>query len=108
MSLFKVLFIAAIGVVISAPVAAQHWPRFRGPAGSGIADNQPARTDWDAASGRGVLWKTPVPGIGHSSPVVWGDRVFISTAISSAAQGHYNPRSEEHTSELQSRLHLVC
>ena len=92
MSLFNVLSIAAIGIVTAAPVAAQHWPRFRGPAGSGIADNQPVRTDWDAASGRGILWKTPVPGIGHSSPVVWGDRVFISTAISSAAQGHYNPK----------------
>jgi outer membrane protein assembly factor BamB len=92
MSLVKVLFIAAIGVVTASPGAAQHWPRFRGPSGSGIADHQPVRTDWDAARGRGVLWRTPVPGIGHSSPVVWGDRVFISTAISSAAQGHYNPK----------------
>jgi outer membrane protein assembly factor BamB len=92
MSLLRVLSIAAIGVITAAPVAAQDWPRFRGPAGSGIADHQPVRTDWDAASGRGILWKTPVPGIGHSSPVVWGDRVFISTAISSAARGHYNPK----------------
>ena len=92
MPLFKVLVITAIGVLTAASGAAQHWPRFRGPAGSGIADSQPVRTDWDPASGNGVLWKTPVPGIGHSSPVVWGDRVFLSTAISSAAQGHYNPK----------------
>ena len=67
------LVIAGVVVVASASFA-QQWPRFRGPAGSGVAEDQPLLTAWDAASGRGILWKTPVPGLGHSSPVVWGDR----------------------------------
>lgn len=77
---------------IAASSSAQHWPRFRGPSGSGLAESQPLPTAWDATTGQGVLWKTPVPGVGHSSPVVWGDRVFITTAITSAPQGHYNPK----------------
>jgi outer membrane protein assembly factor BamB len=87
--------LVVIGVMAIAPASfAQHWPRFRGPAGSGIADRDPLRTQWDAASGRGVLWKTPVPGVGHSSPVVWADRVFLTTAISSAAKSQYNPKDD--------------
>ncbi len=77
---------------MAVPVVGQNWPRFRGPAGSGIADSRPLRTEWDAANGRGIVWKAPIPGLGHSSPVVWGDRIFVSTAISTAAQGHYNPK----------------
>lgn len=82
---------ATVGVTAS---AAQHWPRFRGPVGSGIADSRPLRTSWDGIDGEGVLWKTAVPGAGHSSPVVWGDRVFLTTAISSATRPNYNPKSE--------------
>ena len=58
------------------------WPSFRGPAASGVADGQDPPATWDATTGRNVLWKTPVPGMGHSSPIVWGDRIFLTTAIS--------------------------
>jgi outer membrane protein assembly factor BamB len=92
MTLLKVWIAFVTSIAMAVPVVGQNWPRFRGPAGSGIADSQPLRTAWDAATGRGILWKAPVPGIGHSSPVVWGDRIFVSTAISTAAQGHYNPK----------------
>src|SRR5688572_17485580 len=81
-------------LAIASSSFAQHWPRFRGPAGSGVAESQPLPTQWDAASGRGILWKTPVPGLGHSSPVVWGDRVFITAAISSNPNSHYNPKDD--------------
>lgn len=85
--------LALIGLIaIASASPAQDWPRFRGPSGSGIADSNPLPTVWDGIQGRGLLWKTPVPGIGHSSPVVWGDRVFITTAISAGAKGHYNPK----------------
>jgi len=57
------------------------WPSFRGPNASGVADGQGAVADWDVASGRNVKWKTPIPGIAVSSPIVWGDRVFVTTAI---------------------------
>ena len=50
-----------------------HWPSFRGPLASGVADGQNPPTLWDAETGHNVLWKTPIPGLGHSSPVVWDD-----------------------------------
>jgi outer membrane protein assembly factor BamB len=67
----------------SATLSAQNWPMFRGPGASGVSDGSPTAVKWDAATGENVLWKTPVPGLAVSSPVVWGDRVFISTAVSS-------------------------
>jgi hypothetical protein len=59
------------------------WPSFRGPNASGNGDGQGAITEWDAASGRNIKWKTPIPGFSTASPVVWGDKVFVVTAISS-------------------------
>lgn len=58
------------------------WPMFRGPAASGIADGQDPPVAWDTSAGYNVLWSTPIPGLGHSSPVVWGDRIFLTTAVS--------------------------
>ncbi len=57
------------------------WPRFRGAAAAGIGDGQGAPGRWDGESGHNVYWKTRVPGLAHSSPVIWGGRVFITTAI---------------------------
>ncbi|KKK78130.1 hypothetical protein LCGC14_2846650, partial [marine sediment metagenome] len=59
---------------------ARNWPRFRGPGGSGISPWANIPTDWDGPSGRGILWKTLLPLPGESSPVVWGDRVFLTGA----------------------------
>lgn len=67
----------------SAPTAESvHWPSFRGPNASGIADGLELPTLWDAPAGTHVDWKTAIPGLGHSSPVFWGDRVFLTTAVS--------------------------
>lgn len=54
------------------------WPRFRGPDGSGVSAFTNVPLVWDAATGANLLWKTPVPALGHSSPVVWSNRVFLS------------------------------
>lgn len=59
---------------------AQNWNRFRGFAGAGITSITDVPTKWDAASGEGILWKTPVPLHGYNSPIVWQDRVFLSGA----------------------------
>jgi outer membrane protein assembly factor BamB len=56
----------------------RNWHRFRGPGGSGVSAYTNIPDDWDGRSGRGILWKTKVPGEGYNSPVVWGDRVFLS------------------------------
>ena len=67
-----------------------HWPSFRGAGASGVAEGFPVRAQWNAdqSAGKidGVLWRTDVPGLGHSSPVVSGDRLFIATAIASDGQ----------------------
>ena len=59
------------------------WPQFRGPHATGVADGQHPPVTWDVKAGTNVRWKTPIPGLGHSGPIVWGDRVFVTTAISS-------------------------
>jgi outer membrane protein assembly factor BamB len=59
-----------------------NWPSFRGPDGTGVADGQQPPVTWDLKAGTNVRWKTPIPGLGHSCPVVWGDRVFVTTAVS--------------------------
>src|SRR6516162_9067704 len=72
----------AVSLLCSA-VAAQNWPSFRGPNASGVADGQPTAVTWNLATGENVLWNTPVPGVAVSSPIVWGVRLFVSTAVSS-------------------------
>ena len=59
------------------------WPQFRGPAASGIGDGSKPPVHWDAAKGTNIVWKTEIPGLAVSSPIVWGDRIFVTTAISS-------------------------
>ncbi len=58
------------------------WPSFRGAQAAGVATGA-APTAWNGEKGTNVLWKTPIPGLAHSSPVVWGDHVFVTTAVSS-------------------------
>lgn len=67
---------------LSAVCFAQNWPSFRGRNASGVADGTNPPASWDAEKSVNVLWKTAIPGVGYSSPVVWGDRVFITTAVS--------------------------
>jgi outer membrane protein assembly factor BamB len=62
-------------------VQARNWPSFRGSGAAGVADGQHPPTSWDAASGRNIVWKTAIPGLAHSSPIVWDDRVFVTTAV---------------------------
>jgi outer membrane protein assembly factor BamB len=58
------------------------WPQFRGVGARGVADGAATATTWSVPDNKGVTWKTPIPGLGHSSPIVSGDLVCVSTAIS--------------------------
>ena len=60
---------------------AEDWPRWRGPRGDGTSFETDIPTQWDAESGQNIAWKVPIPGIGHSSPIVSGDRIFLSTFL---------------------------
>jgi hypothetical protein len=65
----------------AAAVAADaNWPQFRGPQASGVGTGSPV-TEWNAATGKNILWTAEIPGLGHSSPAIWGDRVFLTTAV---------------------------
>ena len=65
----------------SVPVGAQEWSSYRGQHGSGVADGTGPPTMWNVEQSLGIRWKTSIPGMGHSSPIIWGDRVFITTAV---------------------------
>jgi outer membrane protein assembly factor BamB len=62
---------------------AQEWPRFRGPNGSGISPAKTIPTTW---TDKDFNWKLPLPGAGHSSPVLWGDKVFLTTGDAQTKQ----------------------
>ena len=82
--ILPLLFVAAASVSLAAVAQeGQNWPAFRGANAAGTADGKPTATKWNVPAGEGVAWKTPVAGLAVSSPIVWGDRVFVSTAISS-------------------------
>jgi outer membrane protein assembly factor BamB len=73
--------LAAIEETRIAVKAPGNWPSFRGANAAGVADGQFPPTGWDGEKGVHLRWKTAIPGLGHSSPVVWGDRIFLTTAI---------------------------
>ena len=68
-----------------------HWPSFRGRQASGVADGQNLPDRWDGTKGENILWRTPVPGLAHSSPVVWGDKIFVTTSVSSDPNASFRP-----------------
>jgi outer membrane protein assembly factor BamB len=78
--------IAAAGcIALTAPTLradeSVHWPSFRGPMARGVSDGRPPPTQWNVDTNENIKWKTQIPGLGLSSPVIWGDRLFITTAV---------------------------
>jgi outer membrane protein assembly factor BamB len=64
----------------SAKEMKNNWPGFRGPEGIGWAYHTDVPTEWDGPSGKNILWKTPIPYPGYNSPILWGNRIFLSGA----------------------------
>jgi outer membrane protein assembly factor BamB len=82
---FALLLLAPMLAPARATIGARaglDWPSFRGIGAAGVSDGKPTPTTWDIPSGKGVKWKTAIPGLGHSSPIVWGNQVFVATATS--------------------------
>ncbi|HET7113927.1 MAG TPA: PQQ-binding-like beta-propeller repeat protein, partial [Pyrinomonadaceae bacterium] len=67
------------------------WPSFRGPHASGVAEGQNLPDQWNGKTGENILWHTKIPGLAHSSPVVWGNRVFVTSAVSSDPKATFRP-----------------
>jgi len=59
--------------------AQTNWPQWRGPDGSGISTDVSIPTEWNES--KNIRWKSPISGRGHSSPIIWGSRVFLTTSV---------------------------
>lgn len=68
-----------------------NWPSFRGVQATGISEKQNLPDKWDGKSGENILWRTVVPGLAHSSPIVWGNRIFVTSAVSSDPKATFKP-----------------
>jgi outer membrane protein assembly factor BamB len=72
--------IVSLGITsFSAVASAGNWPQWRGPDGSGISNEKNLPAEWSAT--KNIKWKTPIDGRGHSSPIVWENKVFVTTAV---------------------------
>ncbi|HKP71810.1 MAG TPA: PQQ-binding-like beta-propeller repeat protein, partial [Pyrinomonadaceae bacterium] len=81
------IFSLCICLCFATSASAQNWPQFRGTNASGVAVGaQKTPVSWDGEKSVGVRWKIEIPGIGQSSPVVWGNRVYVTTAVSTEAK----------------------
>jgi outer membrane protein assembly factor BamB len=59
----------------------ENWPGWRGPRGDGTSQETDVPVEWDGRTGENIVWKTEIPGVGHGSPIVWGDAVFLLTCL---------------------------
>ena len=75
----------------AAGAEAGSWPSFRGAHASGIAEGQNLPDRWDGSTGDNIRWRTPIPGLAHSSPIVWGERIFVTSAVSSNPNATFRP-----------------
>jgi len=78
MKTIQILATAALAILNCDHLTAENWPQFRGPTAQGLSVEKNLPLKWSATEN--VAWKTEVPGESWSSPIVWGDRVFLTTA----------------------------
>lgn len=88
---------AALSVVL---FSGADWPRFRGPEGTGVADATGLPTTWSATEN--IVWKTPLPGMGASSPITLGDKIFLTCYTG------YGLNRENPGDQAGLRLHVLC
>jgi outer membrane protein assembly factor BamB len=87
-----------------------NWPGWRGPGELGISEEKGIPVTWDLS--QNIKWKAEVPGLGHSSPIVWGNRVFVTTAVSSDPKEDYwekgFPRSDRKPDAAEISWKVLC
>jgi len=79
MNIVKAFIAVLVLISLSGAVTAANWPQWRGPDGSGISNEKNLPAVWTPTTN--IKWKAAIPGRGHSSPIVWGNRVFVTTAV---------------------------
>lgn len=96
----------------SAASRSDNWPQFRGYRAEGIASDQDLPLTWDVEDGTNVFWKTEIPGLGHSSPVVWEEKVFVTTAVGEGREAYlkvgYYGSSPENPEKFTHHFKLYC
>ncbi len=70
-----------LSALLALEATAANWPQFRGPRASGVDDTAALPIKWNVPTGENVRWRTPIPGLAHSSPIIWGDRIYVATAV---------------------------
>ncbi len=90
-STLRVLLSALLVALVATAASAGDWPSFRGPIAAGVADGENLPTHWNVDSGEGLRWTVRVPGLAHSSPVVRGDRIYVTSALSAADDADFRP-----------------
>lgn len=75
------LLTALLACLIASSTQAENWPGWRGPRGDGTSSEQNVPLRWDGTTGENIVWKTPIPGTGHGSPIVWNDSIFLVTCL---------------------------
>jgi len=68
------------GHIVAINLSAANWPQFRGPQAGGVDASAAVPTGWDVEKGENIRWHRPLPGLAHSSPIIWNDRVYVTTA----------------------------
>jgi outer membrane protein assembly factor BamB len=83
-----------LGFLAQGPAAqdrSARWPSFRGPSASGVAEGVRLPDSWNVKDGRNLRWTIALPGLAHSSPILWGDTLFVATAVSSRSDATFKP-----------------
>ena len=76
---FALIAAVSLGIAATVSSSAGNWPQWRGPDGTGISTEKNLPAEWNTS--KNIKWKTPIDGRGHSSPIVWDNRIFVTTAI---------------------------
>lgn len=96
-----------LGLLVSGPLGAQNWPQWRGPGSQGVSPESNLPTEWNARTN--IAWKAKLAGYGVSSPIIWGDRVIVTSQTGSAVtrQGNH-PLLAREDRDLSQREHAIA
>ncbi|NOX53190.1 MAG: PQQ-binding-like beta-propeller repeat protein [Planctomycetes bacterium] len=78
----RIGIILLLGLMVPCVLRAENWPRFRGPNGTGVSQERGIPATWSPEE---IAWTAELPGVGHSSPVVWGRHLFVTSAVDQGA-----------------------
>ena len=82
--MFKIIAPTALLILASGAQSADNWPSFRGPGASGVSVAKAIPVTWNVESGENIAWRAEISGLGLSSPIIWDEKLFVTTAVAEA------------------------